>query len=43
MGTACSVGLKQSSIVGLSGEDGHIKDDFNKSNSISSSLVYSSL
>lgn len=43
MGSACSLGLKHSSI-GLSGEDGHTKDDSsNKSKSVSSAIVYSSL
>ncbi|CAB4031452.1 Hypothetical predicted protein [Paramuricea clavata] len=43
MGTACSLGLKHSSI-GLSGEDGHTKDDSsNKSKSASSAIVYCSL
>ena len=42
MGTACSIGLKHSSI-GLSGEDGRIIGDFNKPKSISSSIVYSTL
>ena len=42
MGTACSIGLKHSSI-GLSGEDGRINGDFNKTKSTSSSIVYSTL
>ena len=42
MGTACSIGLKHSSI-GLSSDDGHINDGYNKSKSISTSIVCSAL